>query len=455
LRELRSFLDLAAIALHVLSLNSDHNGDGVSSAGMDVKVPRMFFQIQQLSCCELRLAYSYLADAGSFASQSRSQQNSQAQRQQKQCELTFITSLDVNEPKKHSLRFRPDEFPQKVYFEERLNRNLVEGAKRVLLEVYRCHRGVNQIVYFRKLVRSCSERFDIFLTVELIPRSDNEIRCVYRGSDHHSLFSTTIRMIHPNVFICGDTAHTESVSERLFYDLRVWYLKCGDSERNPRIFLPLVPRLADNGISFTENQFNLAFNDSCVLDQEERKLMGDFFSISVNCPPYHRTRLVNFAKVIYSPLHVLREMLRLFHMELETANVVQHAAAPQIGIAAIDEGIDLLKIRNCLTCEPPMDWHYDSSENVVYVVVEFFENLQRMSSKIRSLGMPRLFLPLRYSFTERSLCIWRAGEQNRRILINSPKLTSQLVRWDRISLATALRLLRTKSMAEIGSLAQL
>ncbi|MBN8635895.1 MAG: hypothetical protein J0M07_11280, partial [Anaerolineae bacterium] len=263
LLELENFLNLSAVAMFVLSINSQD-----SPESNEFKIPPGFFQLFFLSCSELRLSYSCPADVPNQIP--NAQRNPNASRQQKSCEMTILVNNAPDRDKKYTIRFRPDDFPQKVYFEERLNRDLVEGSKRVLAEVYRCHKSIPQVVYFKRLARSCSERFNVFLTVELIPRSDNELRCVYRRSNQDEFFSTTVRLLQPNLFISSDHINSESTIDKLFMDLRAWYLTCGDHDLGgPFRLSPLIHKISDNGVIISEPpRATVSFSDHCPLSRQ-------------------------------------------------------------------------------------------------------------------------------------------------------------------------------------------
>jgi hypothetical protein len=451
---------MVSLAFYVLSLNAQYHADYVDtfiSAESSVsaydtmlnlslrtlnewyvtsaQIPPFFFNISSISCSSIKIMY-HVPEVNYSAGITPSSGSQTS-------EFVLSENSETGDWLKYTLKFTPDDFPQRIYFEERLSRDIFEGFKVTLREIYRSHKFIPQIGYFSKLVRSCSDRFNQLTTVEIIPRSETEIRFVYQKSSQSEAFSTRFRIIDESTFFCDKG---ELHCSKLFQELRQWYWLCGTQDFNWNITVPQLrnQKAFDNGIDFAskDQKHSLTFQESCTLNAGERNCLTTFFNHFVNCPAYSQIRLIHFGKILFSPPAILREMIQLFQEEID-CSVVSSANGSRS-----KSSNNLLKIRNCLTF--PSDWSYDSTSNILYCVIEFVENIHLLDSETKSHGFIRVLVPIQYSLATRSIDLWSNGPTGRST-VQSQALQRLLIFWDRNCLHSALRVLRSCSISDIAS----
>lgn len=488
--EVNGFFQMATVAFLLLETSS---GDIASRNALlgDWNFPPHFFRLFSLDYSELRLTYlvpqhdnnstSYSNNSGQRHTNSvcdhennnvsRSQPSSTASSRRGSesnhnsqfflAEITIYLDSFVNQSNfanfNYHLKFRPCDYPQRILFEQRINRNLFSEIRRVLFEVYRSHKMVSQITVFLHKCKSCNMRFEVPSSVEVVARTETDLLFVYRCS---SPYQRLFKLLDVDT-VYQDVVPTPRIQwENLNPCLLNWWLKCQSQDVIPDL---LGPNFESNGILVTKAtadrqlaaDVRFQFSSNCRLSTEEQQILTNFFRISVMCVPLNRPRTLVFFQILQSPFHVLKTMIGLMAVELQNSNIASQQSI-------IGRSASRLKFRNRLTMDPSFKWTYVQEYDALYIFAEFLENTvtQQISSRVRQLGLPKTFLPLCFSFRERQIQIWHYSPDipvnsfgiKPPALVNSPKLSTLLEHWDRHSLATAIEILQDCSFSDLVAL---
>ena len=321
--------------------------------------------------------------------------------------------------------FDPVIYAQRSLFEQRLNHDISAAIQEIGQQLVVETNSISQLLDFRVFIAKLAERSFLSKAVDVIARSLTELRFVFKANLNGRLYSTKIRFLKGDSFLQEIGTPMELPCRKILPILREWFRPCCETVFSYDRVLEGVGVSSDNGTSLevTEKRIRLNVQASSPLSKEEIAILEHYFRSYIYFPPFQLCRIRSFQKLLNCPLTVLRELIRLLKTEVESS---RKSSGPTL--------------RLCLFFDPPMDFHYDARESVVFFVLDFRETMSRVSKRF-SIGVPRILLPLRYSFRDRCLFLWKLNSSGQRIPVSFPEGFSN----SHPSLNESISALRSKS----------
>eukprot|EP00474_Spongospora_subterranea_P010429 CRZ10887.1 hypothetical protein [Spongospora subterranea] len=314
-----------------------------------------------------------------------------------------------------SPHFSPKDLPQRSYLEHELNSGLL-GFLRVLHSSYHMTEAVLRFLYTSNVVGYIGPDIDV------VPQSCTCLRLVYRNIKLSIQLWIDLRFLADNIIVVEHSSPVTSderlsgVNELLEF-LDSWRTKCNKHVESSSVAAILKqknnPRM-DSGL-WCQNGIEFVVDNEGIVGLETTSDSADIQAF-LQYYQDHATgnHLTGFARLCYAPGPV-------FHQVALILQSIQENSSPK-----------LLRVHLLLQCR--QSWTYSRTTQSMTLFIEFQEPL-----------IGSCVVIVHYSIIDRLVSLGgRGGDAN--------LLQQYLLEWDRTCLASAVDLLRRRSLIEIAKL---